>query len=42
VAIPSSWKAPEEGIFKAATMRSLSDLGMQVGRDPASWQTESP
>ncbi|MFM9146080.1 MAG: patatin-like phospholipase family protein, partial [Phycisphaerales bacterium] len=42
VAIPSSWKAPEEGIFKAATMRSLSDLGMQVGRDPASWQSESP
>ncbi|MFM8785039.1 MAG: patatin-like phospholipase family protein [Phycisphaerales bacterium] len=42
VAIPSSWKAPEEGIFKAATMRSLSDLGVQVGRDPASWQSESP
>jgi hypothetical protein len=42
VAIPNSWKPPEEGIFKAATMRSLSDLGMQVGRDPASWQTESP
>lgn len=42
VAIPNAWKAPEEGIFKAATMRSLSDLGMQVGRDPASWQTESP
>ena len=42
VAIPSSWKAPEEGIFKAATMRSLSELGVQVGRDPASWQSESP
>jgi predicted acylesterase/phospholipase RssA len=42
VAIPSSWKAPEEGIFKSGTMRSLSDLGMQVGRDPASWQSESP
>ena len=42
VAIPNAWKAPEEGIFKAATMRSLSDLGMQVGHDPASWQTESP
>jgi len=42
VAIPNSWKAPEEGIFKAATMRSLSDLGVQVGRDPANWQSESP
>ena len=42
VAIPNSWTAPEEGIFKASTMRSLSDLGMQVGRDPASWQSESP
>jgi hypothetical protein len=42
VAIPNSWKPPEEGIFKAETMRSLSDLGMKVGRDPASWQTESP
>ncbi len=42
VAIPNSWKAPEEGIFKSGTMRSLSDLGMQVGRDPASWQSESP
>ena len=42
VAIPNSWTAPEEGIFKASTMRSLSDLGMQVGRDPASWQSDSP
>jgi hypothetical protein len=42
VAIPNSWKAPVEGIFKEPTMRSLSDLGRAMGRDPASWKTESP
>ena len=42
VAIPSSWKQPEAGIFKESTMRSLSDLGYATGRDPASWSAESP
>ena len=42
VAIPLSWKPPEEGIFKEATMRSLSDLGYETGKNPASWMTESP
>ena len=42
VSIPDSWRAPEEGIFKEATMRSLSDLGIEAGRNPASWMTESP
>jgi hypothetical protein len=42
VAIPNSWKQPVEGIFKAETMRSLSDLGRSMGRDAASWKTESP
>ena len=42
VAVPNSWKPPEEGIFKAKTMRSLSDVGMEMGRDPASWHAESP
>ncbi|MEY4943488.1 MAG: hypothetical protein RL254_1669 [Planctomycetota bacterium] len=41
MAIPDSWKAPTEGIFQEATMRSLSDLGMKIGADPASWQTEA-
>lgn len=42
VAIPQTWKAPEEGIFKEATMRSLSDLGYATGRNPASWMSEAP
>ena len=42
VAIPNSWKQPVEGIFKEETMRSLSDLGRSMGRDAASWKSESP
>ena len=42
VAVPNSWKPPEEGIFKATTMRSLSDVGRAMGEDPASWHTEAP
>jgi hypothetical protein len=42
IAIPNSWKAPVEGIFKEETMRSLSDLGHTVGADPASWHAEAP
>lgn len=42
VAIPSTWKQPEPGVFKESTMRSLSDTGLEVGRNPASWMTESP
>ena len=41
-AIPNSWKPPVEGIFKQETMRSLSDLGMTLGKDPSSWHAESP
>ena len=41
-AIPNAWKQPVEGIFKAETMQSLSDLGRAAGRDPASWHTEAP
>lgn len=42
VAIPATWKQPEAGVFKEATMRSLSDVGFEAGRSPASWMTESP
>ena len=42
VAIPNSWKQPEEGIFKSGTMRSLSAVGHSMGADPASWHAESP
>ena len=42
VAIPNTWKAPVEGIFKEETMRSLSDLGMTLGKDPSSWRSEAP
>lgn len=41
-AIPNSWRQPVEGIFKEETMRSLSDLGMKLGKDPSSWHAESP
>ena len=41
-AVPNSWKPPEEGIFREATMRSLSDLGRTMGADPGTWQSESP
>lgn len=41
-AIPNTWKAPVEGIFKEETMRSLSDLGMKLGKDPSSWHAEAP
>jgi hypothetical protein len=42
VAVPNSWKPPEEGIFVESTMRSLSDVGHALGTDPASWHTEAP
>ena len=41
-AIPNSWKQPVEGIFKEETMRSLSDLGHQLGATPEAWHTEAP
>jgi hypothetical protein len=41
-AIPNSWKAPVEGIFKEETMRSLSDLGRTLGATPEAWHTEAP
>lgn len=41
-AVPNTWKPPEDGIFREATMRSLSDLGRTMGADPATWQSESP
>lgn len=42
IAIPNSWDAPEPGIFKEATMRSLSDLGRKMGGDLSNWHSEAP
>ncbi len=38
VAIPNDWRAPVKGDFKEETMRSLADLGRELGADPESWQ----
>lgn len=40
VAIPDSWRPPKPGIFVKETMESLADLGMQMGADLKSWQTD--
>ena len=42
VAIPDSWRPPQEGIFIKETMENLADLGEKMGKDPASWMSEVP
>lgn len=42
VSIPDDWRAGSAARFDAATMRSLAELGMRMGRDPASWRTRVP
>ena len=42
VAIPDSWRPPQEGIFIKETMENLADLGEKMGKDPASWMPEVP
>ncbi len=37
VAIPDDWRPPVEGDFQKPTMESLSNLGRQLGANPASW-----
>ena len=37
VAIPNEWRAPVPGQFIEETMRSLVDLGREMGADPSSW-----
>lgn len=39
VSVPADWRAPATGNFNEKTMQSLSDLGMKMGADPASWKT---
>jgi hypothetical protein len=42
VSIPGDWHPPKEGTFVKETMNNLADLGMRMGADPASWQTQVP
>lgn len=37
IAIPNEWRPPVPGQFQEETMRSLVDLGREMGADPASW-----
>jgi hypothetical protein len=38
VAIPDQWRAPVPGSFIQETMVSLSDIGREMGSNPASWK----
>lgn len=40
IAIPDEWKPLSSDPFDKATMTSLADLGMRMGADPASWQSD--
>jgi hypothetical protein len=40
IAIPKDWRPPNSEQFNADVMRSLADLGMQLGADPASWRSD--
>lgn len=42
VALPQTWKPPNDQPFDEETMRLLSDLGRRLGADPESWQTKAP
>ena len=40
VAIPDWWRPEAEGIFQAANMQSLADLGLRMGSNPGSWRQD--
>lgn len=40
VAIPSDWRPPNEEPFNKDVMKSLADLGLKMGADPASWRQD--
>lgn len=40
VAIPPDWIAPNGNAFDKDVMKSLTDLGLKMGRDPASWRRD--
>lgn len=42
VSIPADWKPPSDEIFSQKTMQSLTELGIRMGADPSSWQTDVP
>lgn len=42
VAVPPTWKPLVDDPFDASTMRSLSEVGERLGRDPGAWRTTPP
>lgn len=42
IAVPNDFVPPVDGSFKKETMNALADIGLRLGRDPASWRTELP
>ncbi|MCU0689229.1 MAG: patatin-like phospholipase family protein [Phycisphaerales bacterium] len=40
VAIPSTWTPPNTNQFDKDVMKSLADLGLEMGADPKSWKTD--
>lgn len=42
IAIPEDWRPPVEGNFQPETMRSLAELGQQLGTTETSWRTTLP
>lgn len=42
IAIPQTWKPPNDRPFDKETMRLLSDEGRRLGADPDSWMTKAP
>lgn len=40
VAIPNTWTPLKQGIFQAENMQALSNIGLTMGLDPASWRTD--
>jgi hypothetical protein len=40
VCIPADWIAPNANTFDKQVMKSLADLGLKMGADPASWRRD--
>lgn len=40
VSIPDDWRATRQQLFYPPNMRSLAEIGLRMGADPASWKTD--
>jgi hypothetical protein len=40
VAIPDTWSPAQTGIFQEENMKALTDIGLHMGLDPASWKSD--